>query len=75
MRPLGRFEDDDPVEEPTAPLPSMREERDLRLTGEDVDATKAGSGECCRGLGVKPVAPAALTSMGSLLVVAPSPFC
>ena len=55
-RPLGRLEDDDVQEEPAAPLPSMREDRDLRLTGDDVDATKAGLGELCLVLGVEPLA-------------------
>ena len=56
MRPLGRLDDDDVEEEAAAALPSMRDERDLRLTGDDVDATKAGLGELWRVLGAEPLA-------------------
>ena len=45
MPPLGRLEEEDPADDPATPLPSMREERDLRLTGDDVDEMSAGAGE------------------------------
>lgn len=77
---MGRFEEEDVPEEPTAPVPSIREERDLRLTGEVVDATTAALGELCRVLGAEPLAigdaaAAAAASAWSLLVADPSPFC
>ena len=72
MSPLGRF---DAADEPVAPLPSMREERDLRLTGEEVDATRAGFGELCRVLGAEPLATGEAAALASLCSVATSPFC
>lgn len=83
MRPLGRFDEEDVDDEPAAPLGSMREERDLRFTGDDVDATNAGFGELWRVLGAEPLAageaaaaaadPSAST--GSLFDAEASPFC
>ena len=75
---MGRFEEEDVPEEPAAPLPSIREERDLRFTGDVVDATMAVLGELCRVLGAEPLAigdAAADVSAWSLLVAEPSPFC
>lgn len=56
MPPLGRFEEEDPVDDPATPLPSIREERDLRLTDDEVDEMSAGTGELCRVLGAEPLA-------------------
>lgn len=75
MRPLGRFEEE-PEEEPAAPLASIRDERDLRFTGEEEDATRAAPGELWRVLGAEPLATgeaaAACTSPCSAVT---SPFC
>ena len=45
------MDDDDAVA-----APSMREERDLRLTGDDVEVIAAELGELCRILGAEPLA-------------------
>ena len=37
MRPLGLLEDEEAVDEPAAPLASIREERDLRLIGDELE--------------------------------------
>jgi hypothetical protein len=69
------LEDDDAVDEPAAPLASMREERDLRLIGDELEG--ASEGELCLVLGADPLAKgeaAALISDGSL-AAGDSPFC
>ncbi len=75
MRPLGLLEDEEAADEPAAPLPSMREERDLRLIGDELEG--ASEGELCLVLGADPLATgeaAALVSDGSL-AADDSPFC
>lgn len=70
--PLGRFEED--AEEPAAPLPSMREDRDLRLIGEAAIAD-VGFGELCRVLGADPLATGLADPVSTVADAEASPFC
>lgn len=77
MRPLGLLEDEEAVDEPAAPLASIREERDLRLIGDELEGASEALGELCLVLGADPLAmgeATALVSDGSL-AADDSPFC
>ena len=56
MRPLGLLEDEEAVDEPAAPLASIREERDLRLIGDELEGASEALGELCLVLGAMPAA-------------------